>query len=134
MLFCKSAVRQCLSGGVRSMDHPWPEDLCHGSWATSDQLHLAEQVQQLEARLKELEEERKELARFQQVDKQRRSLEYTIYDREAAETAAKLDQALLADPLVHDKCRERVCHEEAAETAAKLPKHTFSSFMHFSIE
>lgn len=53
---------------------------------------LAEQVQQLEERLKELEEERKELARFQQVDKQRRSLEYTIYDKEVAETAAKLDQ------------------------------------------
>ena len=59
---------------------------------------MAVQVQQLEARLKELEEERKELARFQQVDKQRRSLEYTIYDREAAGTAAKLDQVLLADP------------------------------------
>ena len=58
----------------------------------ANQPWLAEQVQQLEERLKELEEERKELARFQQVDKQRRSLEYTIYDREAAETAAKLDQ------------------------------------------
>ena len=53
------------------------------------------QVQQLEDRLKELEEERKELARFQQVDKQRRSLEYTIYDKEVTETSAKLEQVII---------------------------------------
>ena len=53
---------------------------------------LAAQVEQLEDRLKELEEERKKLARFQQVDKQRRSVEYTIYDKEASDTAAKLEQ------------------------------------------
>jgi hypothetical protein len=53
---------------------------------------LLAQVQQLEDRLKELEEERKELAKFQRLDKQRRSLEYTIYDKEVAETRAKLEQ------------------------------------------
>lgn len=52
------------------------------------------QVQQLEDRLNELEEERKELARFQQVDKQRRSLEYTIYDKDVTETSAKLEQVI----------------------------------------
>ena len=46
-----------------------------------------------ERRLAELEEERAELARFQAADAQRRSLEYTIYDKEAAETRAKLEQA-----------------------------------------
>ncbi len=55
-------------------------------------LPVSTQVQQLEERLKQLEEERRELARFQQVDKQRRSLEYTIYDKEATETATKLEQ------------------------------------------
>lgn len=55
-------------------------------------LRVSMQVQQLEERLKQLEEERRELARFQQVDKQRRSLEYTIYDKEVTETAAKLEQ------------------------------------------
>ena len=55
-------------------------------------LCVSMQVQQLEERLKQLEEERRELARFQQVDKQRRSLEYTIYDKEVTETAAKLEQ------------------------------------------
>ncbi len=55
-------------------------------------LPVSTQVQQLEERLKQLEEERRELARFQQVDKQRRSLEYTIYDKEVTETATKLEQ------------------------------------------
>ncbi len=49
-------------------------------------------MEQLENKLKELEEDRKELARFQQVDRQRRSLEYTIYDKEVTDTAAKLEQ------------------------------------------
>lgn len=40
----------------------------------------------------ELEEERKELAKFQQIDKQRRSLEFAIYDKELAETRAKLEE------------------------------------------
>lgn len=52
-------------------------------------------MQQLESRLRELEEDRKELARFQQVDRQRRSLEYTIYDKEVTDTAAKLEQVHL---------------------------------------
>ena len=52
------------------------------------------QVQQLEERLAELEEERKELAKFQQIDKQRRSLEFAIYDKELADTRAKLDQVV----------------------------------------
>ena len=55
----------------------------------------SEQVQQLEERLAELEEERKELAKFQQIDKQRRSLEFAIYDKELAETRAKLEQVPL---------------------------------------
>ena len=47
----------------------------------------------LEERLSELEGERAELAKFQQVDKQRRSLEYTIYDTEITEARQKLEQA-----------------------------------------
>ena len=63
------------------------------------------QVQQLESRLRELEEDRKELARFQQVDRQRRSLEYTIYDKEVADTAAKLEQVIFlrAEALIVDR-------------------------------
>jgi structural maintenance of chromosome 3 (chondroitin sulfate proteoglycan 6) len=36
----------------------------------------------LEERLRELDEEKEELKKYQQLDKQRRSLEYTILDHE----------------------------------------------------
>ena len=51
------------------------------------------QVAALEERLKELEGERAELVKFQQVDKQRRSLEYTIYDTEITDARQALEQA-----------------------------------------
>lgn len=47
----------------------------------------------LEERLRELEGERAELVKFQQVDKQRRSLEYTIYDTEITDARQALEQA-----------------------------------------
>lgn len=53
---------------------------------------LAIQVAQLEERLAELDEEREELAKYRQVDKERRSLEYTIYDKDLHETRANLDK------------------------------------------
>lgn len=39
-------------------------------------------VHYLEERLRELDEEKEELRKYQQLDKQRRSLEYTIFDKE----------------------------------------------------
>jgi len=53
------------------------------------------QVSALEERLRELEGERAELAKFQAVDRQCRSLEYTIYDAEITDARAKLEQARL---------------------------------------
>ena len=50
------------------------------------------QVAQLEERLAELDEEREELAKYRQVDKERRSLEYTIYDKDLHETRLNLDK------------------------------------------
>ncbi|KAK9806507.1 hypothetical protein WJX73_005362 [Symbiochloris irregularis] len=50
------------------------------------------QVEQLNAQLKTLETEQAELAKFQAADKERRSLEYTIYDREMSQTRDKLAQ------------------------------------------
>ena len=50
------------------------------------------QVAQLEERLAELDEEREELAKYRQVDKERRSLEYTIYDKDLHETRTNLDK------------------------------------------
>ena len=55
------------------------------------------QVRQLETKLKELDEERAELAQYQQIDKQRRSLEYAIYDKEISDIRAKLEQVKSSD-------------------------------------
>ncbi|DBB00026.1 hypothetical protein WJX77_003476 [Trebouxia sp. C0004] len=53
---------------------------------------IEEVVAQLEERLAELDEEREELAKYRQVDKERRSLEYTIYDKDLHETRTNLDK------------------------------------------
>jgi structural maintenance of chromosome 3 (chondroitin sulfate proteoglycan 6) len=44
----------------------------------------------LDERLKELDEEKEELRKYQQLDKQRKSLEYTIYDKELQDARQKL--------------------------------------------
>ncbi|XP_018474869.1 structural maintenance of chromosomes protein 3-like isoform X1 [Raphanus sativus] len=49
-------------------------------------------VQYLDGRLKDLDEEKEELRKYQQLDKQRKSLEYTIYDKELHDTREKLEQ------------------------------------------
>lgn len=58
-------------------------------------LRLFGQVDQLNEQLQTLEAEQAELARYQTADKERRSLEYTIYDKEVAQTRDKLDQVLI---------------------------------------
>lgn len=49
-------------------------------------------VQYLEERLRELDEEKEELKKYQQLDKQRRSLEYTLYDKELDEARHHLEE------------------------------------------
>lgn len=49
-------------------------------------------VQFLDERLKELDEEKEELRKYQQLDKQRKSLEYTIYDKELNDAKQKLSE------------------------------------------
>lgn len=46
----------------------------------------------MEERLRELDEEKEELKKYQQLDKQRRSLEYTIYDKELSGVRQKLGE------------------------------------------
>jgi structural maintenance of chromosome 3 (chondroitin sulfate proteoglycan 6) len=49
-------------------------------------------VAYIEERLKELDEEKEELQKYQQLDKERRTLEYTIFDKELADAKEKLEQ------------------------------------------
>lgn len=53
---------------------------------------IDELLKYIEDRLNELEEEKEELRGFQEKDRERRCLEYTIYHREQQELAAQLDQ------------------------------------------
>ncbi|GMN46975.1 hypothetical protein TIFTF001_016156 [Ficus carica] len=50
-------------------------------------------VQYLDERLRELDEEKEELRKYQQLDKQRKSLEFTIYDKELHDARQKLAEA-----------------------------------------
>ncbi|XP_046992407.1 structural maintenance of chromosomes protein 3 [Schistocerca americana] len=52
---------------------------------------IEEFLRTIEERLKTLEEEKEELKEYQKWDKMRRSLEYTIHDRELKENREKLD-------------------------------------------
>lgn len=54
---------------------------------------------QLEARLAELDEEREELAKYRKVDKECRSLEYTIYDKDLHETRLNLEKVSKPPPI-----------------------------------
>lgn len=47
-------------------------------------------VQYLDERLRELDEEKAELKKYQQLDKQRKSLEYTVYDKELHDARQKV--------------------------------------------
>ena len=46
----------------------------------------------IEERLSTLKDEKEELAQYQQWDKKRRALEYTIHNQELNDTRNKLDQ------------------------------------------
>ncbi|CAL8464327.1 g3862 [Coccomyxa elongata] len=81
---------------------------------------ILEVVQQLEERLAELEEERKELAKFQQIDKQRRSLEFAIYDKELAETRAKLEE--VEEQRRHENERTGKVQEDMAHARVELKR------------
>lgn len=63
-------------------------DLCMPSGNKRKQIDQV--VQYLEERLRELDEEKEELKKYQQLDKQRRSLEYTIFDKELHDARQKL--------------------------------------------
>ncbi|XP_013614416.1 PREDICTED: structural maintenance of chromosomes protein 3-like [Brassica oleracea var. oleracea] len=54
--------------------------------------HIIQAVQYLDEKLRELDEEKEELRKYQQLDKQRKSLEYTIYEKQLHDTREKLEQ------------------------------------------
>ena len=53
---------------------------------------IEESLTYIDVRLKELEGEKNELKEYQELDRERRALEYTIYDKELGEAQNKLSE------------------------------------------
>ena len=59
---------------------------------SSKQSRIDELLQYIEGRLADLEEEKEELKEYQQKDRERRCLEYAMFDRELAAVNEALDE------------------------------------------
>lgn len=58
---------------------------------------IVDLLERIEERLQELQEEQKELKKFQQQDKDRRCLEYTLYQRELDDVEQALERVSMSD-------------------------------------
>ncbi|KAF8109805.1 hypothetical protein N665_0091s0034 [Sinapis alba] len=83
-------------GGTRVYEERRRESLKIMQDTGNKRNHIIQVVQYLDERLRELDEEKEELRKYQQLDKQRKSLEYTIYDKELHDTKEKLEQVEVA--------------------------------------
>lgn len=62
---------------------------------------IKELLTYIEERLAELEEEKEELKEFQEKDKERRCLEYALYQRELTEVGQQLEEVRGSDIAHH---------------------------------
>ena len=72
---------------------------------------IQETVEFIESRLAELDEEKDELQMYTELDRTRRSLEYTVHEKDLSETRAKLDE-------VEEKRRQHVDKARAEDERA----------------
>lgn len=79
-------------GGTRVYEERRRESLKIMTETENKRKQIDQVVEYLEARLRELDEEKEELKKYQQLDKQRRSLEYTIFDKELRDTQKNLEE------------------------------------------
>jgi structural maintenance of chromosome 3 (chondroitin sulfate proteoglycan 6) len=77
-------------GGTRVYEDRRRESLKIMQETANKRKQIDQVVHYLEERLRELDEEKEELKKYQQLDKQRRSLEYTILDHELNEARNEL--------------------------------------------
>ncbi|KAF3439505.1 hypothetical protein FNV43_RR17783 [Rhamnella rubrinervis] len=77
-------------GGTRVYEERRRESLKIMQETGNKRKQIIQVVQYLDERLKELDEEKEELRKYQQLDKQRKSLEFTIYDKELVDARQKL--------------------------------------------
>ncbi|KAI9116787.1 hypothetical protein K1719_012153 [Acacia pycnantha] len=77
-------------GGTRVYEERRRESLKIMQETGNKRRQIIQVVQYLDERLKELDEEKEELRKYQQLDKQRKSLEYAIYNKEIQDAQQKL--------------------------------------------
>ncbi|XP_048323883.2 structural maintenance of chromosomes protein 3 [Ziziphus jujuba] len=94
-------------GGTRVYEERRRESLKIMQETGNKRKQIIQVVQYLDERLKELDEEKEELRKYQQLDKQRKSLEFTIYDKELHDARQKLAEV--------EEARTKV-----SETSAKM--------------
>lgn len=79
-------------GGTRVYEERRRESLKIMQETGNKRKQIIQVVQYLDERLNELEQEKEELRKYQQLDKQRKSLEYTIFDKELHDARQKLNE------------------------------------------
>ncbi|GMG98380.1 hypothetical protein Nepgr_000220 [Nepenthes gracilis] len=90
-------------GGTRVYEERRHESLKIMQDTGNKRKQIIQVVQYLDERLRELDEEKEELRKYQQLDKQRKSLEYTIYDKELLDARQKLAEVEEAREKVSEK-------------------------------
>ncbi|CAA7403122.1 unnamed protein product [Spirodela intermedia] len=102
-------------GGTRVYEERRRESLKIMQETGNKRKQIIQVVQYLEERLRELDEEKEELKKYQQLDKQRRSLEYTIYDKELHDARQRLGEV--------EEARNRVSEKSAHMYNSVLEAH-----------
>ncbi|KAM3374323.1 structural maintenance of chromosomes protein 3 [Capsicum galapagoense] len=125
-------------GGTRVYEERRRESLKIMQETGNKRKQIIQVVQYLDERLNELEQEKEELKKYQQLDKQRKSLEYTIYDKELHDARQKLNEVEEARNKVSEnstKMYESVleAHEKSKELE-KLSKDLTKEIQIFSKE
>jgi structural maintenance of chromosome 3 (chondroitin sulfate proteoglycan 6) len=77
--------------GTTVYDEKKAESLAKMQENTASIEKIQEILSEIQQRLADLQEEKEELSQYQQLDRQRRALEYTLYDKELRKTRTVLD-------------------------------------------
>ncbi|CAN8247051.1 unnamed protein product [Cochlearia groenlandica] len=106
-------------GGTRVYEERRRESLKIMQDTGNKRKQIIQVVQYLDERLRELDEEKEELRKYQQLDKQRKSLEYTIYDKELHDTKEKLEQVDVARTKASEESTKMYDRVEKAQDDSK---------------
>ncbi|KAK9101892.1 hypothetical protein Sjap_019146 [Stephania japonica] len=106
-------------GGTRVYEERRRESLKIMQETGNKKKQIIQVVQYLDERLRELDEEKEELKKYQQLDKQRRSLEYTIYDKELHDSRQRFGEAEEARNKISEKLAKLNNDEQDAGEKAK---------------